>query len=383
VIAISMAAVFLKSGLKFSFVFSLILVFQALASQIFFSKDIETNQANLQSEGIGKPRYHRNIYLLGLDSMPGNDSYEKYFHASPPWEAEFERQEFRRIDNAHTGGGTSTSESYLNLMSLRAVDGNKKLLASVDREVLNRPLEIYQLVRKNGYKIQFMFHSPHLGVGSNQFLDYRYPLDGKSFLLCPFINPSLGFYLCNGKVTNTIERLLNGEIPSIEQLQDINDPSISAMMPVLLKRIEQITKDTSPWISITHLWEPGHTLGDYRHHDTKSQEDFRILFQRRSERAARDAQTVIEAIKKNDKNPVIIIYADHGPNLSRGWENEAKVRALFSAQEVLDDRQGIGFYVYPKIFCTERLKEGYLLPPLVADVFSCMDREYQSYPPSK
>lgn len=364
---------FFESGLKFAAFFSLFFVAQSLFN-------LSQVKGNPQAEDIRKPLQlkekqnyvHRNIYFLGLDSLPGDRYYERNFDERAVWSNLFIGEGFRKINNAFTGGATSTRNFYLNLFSFS--DQGHYFQS---RNLLNRPLRLYDLMKAEGYRSQFMFHSYWLGSGKNEYFDYNYPTNELSDTACPFLTPYVGFYLCHEKVARFIEGIYrwNSEGKEFSGSSIVATPvdlSIKNMMPVLMDRIKVAASDSVPWVSVFHLWEPGHTTTDYRHNIDTKKNEFKKIFRHRAINATNDAMKIISEIKKVDPNAVIIISGDHGPRLTEGWELDSSIRMLFSVSERLEDTQGIGFFIYPKDFCEDKIKDGYLSYFLFKDVFDCL-----------
>ena len=370
------ACLLMRRGTKFALIFACILLAQALAVQ-WYKKAFATNSQLLTTRVKSTPKTHRNIYLLGLDSMPGSSYYSKHFNSSPPWSDMLRHEGFRTISDAYSSQA-ATFETYYSMMSLNKTDKNATtevvLQSFFKQSFLNSLLPIYQKVDSEGYKIQFMFHSPYFGVGKHQNLDYYYPDKKNSEFFCPFSLETLGFYLCNIDFLYMLDRQINKGPLDNNKNSSLHGYSIARMLPTVYDRIRLIASDQTPWLSITHLWEPGHTLGEYLDYDPHEHASFQQTFQIRSEDAAQDAQKIITLIKSVDKHdPIIIIYGDHGPYLSRNWEVDAKVRERFNDNELFQDRHGVGLYVYPINFCENKIKNQYQLTNIISDVFDCIE----------
>ena len=372
------ACLLMHQGTKFALIFASILLAQPALVQLY--KITSTKDPQLLTTRVkSTPKSHRNVYLLGLDSMPGSSYYSKHFNSPPPWGEMLSHEGFRTISDAYSSQA-ATFETYYSMMSLNKTDKNATTEVVLPRfpkqTFLNTPLPIYQKVDNEGYKIQFMFHSPYFGVGKDQYLDYYYPDKTNSEFFCPFSFETLGFYLCNINFLYVLDRQMNKGQLDHDKNSHCHDYSIARMLPVLYDRIRSIASDHAPWLSITHLWEPGHTSGNYRDYDPNEHTSFLNTFQTRSKDAAVDAQKIVTLIKTVDKrDPIIIIYGDHGPYLSRNWEVDEKVRARFNENELFQDRHGVGLYVYPMNFCESKIKNQYQLTNIITDIFDCLENE--------
>jgi hypothetical protein len=373
-LAISILSIFHAKGLRFASLFSALLILFAL---INIQQESKRNAEAFQSHSLNdiKITSSRNIYFIGLDSLISDEQYSSIYKTPSPWHSLFLDLGFREVTNTITGEITGTRAFYLDLLSMESqsnanLRGIKRIITT--QEFLSQPLASYGLLRSNNYKIQFMFHNPYLGNGNNPYFDFSYPTSAEQITLCPFLNPRVGFYLCYPKFVNFIEHQLSRNQTHKNVATNSKDPNIDIMMPILLNRIELISKDSSPWISFTHLWEPGHTAPGYRQNDNTQRIAFQDVYNTRAKEAVKDAAKIIAQIKKYDANPIIIISGDHGPQLSQGWETEPSIRALFTEQERLIDTQRVGMYIYPQDFCQSKIKDGYRTPNLIRDIFQCL-----------
>lgn len=371
---IAFFSLFFDSGLKFAGFFSLFFLVQSIFNLSPMNVDSSAGKFRKAQQLIENKNYvSRNIYFLGLDSLPGDKFYEKNFGETAVWSNAFERDGFRKVNNAFTGGATSTRNFYLNLFSFS--DQGHYFQS---RNLLNRPLKLYDSLKKEGYRSQFMFHSYWLGSGKNDFFDFNYPTNELSDTACPFLTPYIGFYLCHEKVVRFVERVYkwnyrNKEFLNSEMDATPVDVSIQNMMPVLMGRVRVAASDKVPWVSIFHLWEPGHTTTDYRHNNDTKRNEFKNFFRNRARKATDDAMYIVAEIKKVDPSSIIIISGDHGPRLSEGWELDSSIKNLFSNSERLEDTQGVGLFVYPEDFCRDKIKDGYVSHYLFRDIFECLN----------
>lgn len=354
-----------RSGLNFAILFSLIIIAQPILNNATKSELKINYEYNFSLSNIEK----RNIYFIGLDALPSEDYYQKHFEEQPFWKNKFENIGFRKINNASTGGAISTRQFYINLFSLKKIEYSLNNL-----DILNRPLQLHSLIKSLNYRSQFMFHNYLLGSGKNNFFNYNYPVDEKDSNLCPFATPTVGFYLCQEKVSVFFYTLLQGKFPTISNLKSNKDPSINEMMPILLNRIKISATDSVPWVSIFHLWEPGHTSPDYRHNNLRKKSEFQKFFREKSMEATQDALKIIAQIEKYDPNAIIIISGDHGPHLSQGWDYDPFIKNIFSEEERFTDIQGIGLYIYPSDFCSNKIHDGYNSTKLFNDIFKCLNK---------
>jgi hypothetical protein len=369
--AIASLAIFHPNGLKFASLFSVLLV---LLSLVNIQQENNRNEAAFKNylsheKSAITPR---NIYFIGLDSLVSDEQYSSIYKTPSPWHSLLLDLGFRNVTNAMTAGATGTRAYYLDLLSMQSQTNANQKSVITTHEFLNQPLASYGLLKGNDYKIQFMFHNPYLGNGNNRYFDFSYPTNKDKRTLCPFLHAYVGFYLCYPKFVTYIENQLSQNKTQKNVEINSKDPSIDAMIPILLKRIELISKDPTPWISFTHIWEPGHTVTDYRHNNESHRIAFQEIYKARAKEAVKDAAKIIAQIKKYDANPIIIISGDHGPQLSQGWETEPSIRALFTEQERLIDTQGVGMYIYPQDFCQSKIKDGYRTPNLIRDIFQCL-----------
>jgi hypothetical protein len=80
---------------------------------------------------------------------------------------------------------------------------------------------------------------------------------------------------------------------------------------------------------------------------------------------------IVGHIRKHDPDAIMLIFGDHGALLTRGME-EGESNAVYTAEDVVLDRYGVTFAVFPADFCRDRFRAGYALANIMVDVVQCM-----------
>ena len=298
----------------------------------------------------------RNIYMISFDSVVSPKSLRTFYGQTDAKHFDSLRSAgFNVLDSAFSGGD-KTRSSFYNLMKL---DENPRLvLGFYSTRSLNPS---YVLFEKTGYKVQFMFNSNYLGSNSNT-LDYFYP-EEKTVTLCDFIDQTYGIIACNTQVLFGIVPKYFGEIfLSPEQY-----------FAKILERIKVInTNDTldERWVTIAHIWYPGHAPLDYVYTDLAGKEQYIEKMFNAYPKLDEMIQQVVSTIKEVDDDPIIFIYSDHGAWLTKGLDY-GEENSMYSKDEIYLEKTGIIFSVYPADFCDTKFIEGYNTKFLINDMLEC------------
>ena len=87
------------------------------------------------------------------------------------------------------------------------------------------------------------------------------------------------------------------------------------------------------------------------------------------------ARRLVESIRSRDRDPVIVIFGDHGPWLTRG----ARPGDVFDGKPLTDatidlDRRGILLGVYPRDFCVDAITRLPDSARLFSVMLDCLER---------
>ena len=339
-----------RSGFLFVKVFSVALLIQAVwttpSDRIQPSANVEEAVRAFSSAALEK----RDVYLLGFDSLVDRRGFSRYFESEAPWDQYLSSEGFRTVDGVQSPG-ENTKATYTRILDLSETPNHH-------RSIYTTPYAVFELAKSLHYRTQFLFHNNHFGRGVSPYWDYHYP--SSSIGVCPFVPRTFGLYLCRDVIEESVERVL--------QIDD----DLMTFASELKDRIRVAGSDDDRWLTIAHTWTPNHTDDDYRHSDKTARDAFRADYRAGAARAVGYMRQFITTIKKHDPAAVIVVFGDHGPWLSRGWEVDTDVKALFTEHEMQSDRRDVTFYVYPDDFCRGTIGDGYQMHTVVRDAFDCL-----------
>ncbi len=349
----------IRFSVLFGTMFLLISVVQY--ASLFFIAKAEKPKAPLSMENyeylyaLKNFTNKRNIYMISYDSVVSPESLRKFYGLTKTGHFDYlQSAGFRILDSAFSGGG-NTRMSFHSMMRLKET---QELIQTPNFFSTRQLNPAYTLFGKLDYKVQFLFHTQYMGSNTNT-LDYFFP-EEKFITLCDFIHRSYGYFACDPNILFKIAYNSLGKNITIEDF-----------FKKVLERISAInTSKDEPWITIAHIWYPGHAPRSLSYKDLsgKEKEIHRILQSYpRLEEMIRETVATIHAA---DDDPVIFIYSDHGAWLTNGlWYGEEN--PIYSAEEIYLEKNGIMFAVYPHDFCAERFIEGYNTANLMSDMLDC------------
>ncbi len=300
----------------------------------------------------------RNVYLLGFDALISQPAYERLFRRDRklPWLDVLRGQDFRVIEDA-VSAGTDTRASFKAMLEMGQPVEVKRVETFFSGATFN---PTYDLFRNNGYKVQFMFKSNYLGgAGVSRTIDFLYPTEALG--MCEFLPPKYGLIACRPGVIGFVKKTFDA------------DASAEEMEAILKDRIVDIGRSGQRWLSVTHFFTPAHTpgLGRYHYGDEGARKRFMLEYERNAGSAVMLMKEIVGHIRKHDPDAIMLIFGDHGALLTRGME-EGESNAVYTAEDVVLDRYGVTFAVFPADFCRDRFRAGYALANIMVDVVQCM-----------
>ncbi|WP_408598200.1 hypothetical protein [Limnohabitans sp.] len=292
---------------------------------------LSENVSVISNEYIVPQNYRRNIYVIGIDGMVSKKAMKTIFSKTSSEAYEFlEENGFMLYDINSPGDQTLTT--YGNLLSSRE-NTNPRVVRGLMNGVIPSPF--YERMKLAGYNRQFFNDSDYFGVDAGKlesFLPSSY-----TFSVCNYLDNRWGYYACR------LPKLFDEKNSDLITLEDkinfyINNVKI---------------KPNEKWVTINHIWFPGHTIGDYnganyddfnqfRNYYLDSQQQLKVVFSK-----------IISHILLHDNNPVIIFMGDHGSYALRS--NSKFVFDGYEPSEMPDllsvDARSALLAVYPKDFC--------------------------------
>ena len=98
---LSFVSLFFNSGYKFSVLFCSFLIFQAAIFGLKSHHEVLSDSVESISNNYKNDLENgRNIYFIGLDSLPSEEYYSKKFHSDPVWVELLKSNNFRQIKGA-------------------------------------------------------------------------------------------------------------------------------------------------------------------------------------------------------------------------------------------------------------------------------------------
>lgn len=331
---LSLIIFYLKNSKKLIvfFLFLTISVTIKILSNFHIKKKLEVKK--VEGNNLIKKAHLKNIFIIGIDGMVSNKFYTTHYSHRYATKELLDSLGFNCKDINSTG--ISTLETYASLINY-----NKVLISKNYRKVFNYSKSPFYLDSKSkGYKLQFNFNSNYFGGNSNQIYDSYYPNEFKPFGFISYTNEKWGWYSI--KLINTILR------------HNLNQNNLKEQSEMISKQILDLNLNKEKWISISHLWFPGHTIGDYNANDINDYFKFKRYYIESQIKLKKFIKKMTIDILNKDKNAVIIFLGDHGSFLYKGaTENTLINKKHLSNEMLISDKKEILFAVYPFNFLNE------------------------------
>ena len=276
-----------------------------------------------------------NIFFISFDSLAAPALLEKYLDIE---NTEFHRlfeSEFRVFRNFFADG-FSTKRSFHFLLALddAIVDEesrrNREQLSPAG--ALENPL--YRILRRNGYRITFMYSDTYFGNFKGDHVD--------EYIVADF-----------STVCGKLDREIRGiSFYGLCYIQSVGKPAHKSEVhfDAAVRRLRERTRE--PQFVWAHVYAPGHVWSDFEYRDAAQFETFRFYHRRRIDGyTARVLKGVMREIEENHSDYILFVFGDHGARLS---EN---VRLDDNPTFVLQDRFGVAGGVRPRSKCAAEFDE--------------------------
>jgi hypothetical protein len=325
---LSLIISYFKNSKKLIVFFSILTI--SITIKILSNFNIKKKLAD-KNDGINKfikKKGLKNIFIIGIDGMVSNKFYTTHYSKKYPTKELLETLGFYCTDINSTG--ISTLETYAGLINY-----NKVLISKNYRKVFNSSKSAFYLDSKSkGYKLQFNFNSNYFGGNSNQVYDSFYPNILKPFGFIGYTNERWGWYSIK-----LIKSILT---------HNLNDNNLKEQSEMILNQISHLNLISDNWISISHLWYPGHTIGDYNANDFNDYSNFKSYYIESQPKLKEFIKKITISILQKDKNAVIIFWGDHGSYLYKGaLENTFIHNKLINNEMLISDKREILLAVFP------------------------------------
>lgn len=166
-----------------------------------------------------------------------------------------------------------------------------------------RPSPLFEIFKENGYRVVVSYEREYFGPKGAYIDEFLIP--GKNEGQCVFVLPwhyfqSAGF--CH------IRRLFAG--PEAPQ-------NFSAHLRMLLPVLRRQTQAAQPTLNFIYINSPGHTELNYHYTNPQQQRQFREQIIGRSKQTARYMKSIVDAVRGQDPEAIVLLVADHGAAMSR------------------------------------------------------------------
>ena len=276
-----------------------------------------------------------NIFFISFDSLAPRVLLEKYLDIE---NTEFHRlfeSEFRVFRNFFSHGDyTSRSFHYLLALDESIADQSRRTgrLLSVTGAV-EKPL--YRILRRNGYRITFMYSDTYFGGSKGEHVD--------EYIVADFST------IC-GKLDRQIRGISFYGLCYIYDLLGKPASGTRAHLDAVARRLRQKTGE--PQFVWAHIYAPGHVGTDFEYTDASQFERFGSAYRRSLDgRSAHILEDVIREIEENHSDYVLFVFGDHGPLLSRNAPLDD------NPTFALQDRFGVAGGVRPRDKCAAEFDE--------------------------
>lgn len=324
-------------GLKFSIIFLFLLLGLSLAGNVqirLSQQEIDTHESRT-STAASHPQ--RSVYIIGIDSLVSRQARLQLFGQEQSeaysW---LDQNGFDLYDRVSPGDQTLTTFGSL-------LAGTPNVHPRTVRRLFNGSQEshLYAFLTDSGYKRQFFFENDYFGVDEGYIEDFK-PID-HSWNFCKFMDDRWGFYFCR-----TLNRFLE---PTKNTPIDIED------------RVQFYTdnvriQSNSSWFSISHIWYPGHTIGDYDGSNKRQREEFINYYTGADKNLVVIFSRVLNFIRQKDPMAVVVFMGDHGAHLLRSSEQFELPGYSSGDMESLKslDNRCVLWAISPKGFCSEQVQ---------------------------
>lgn len=334
-----------KKYFKFMVAFSIIFVFVSVLNGLH--NEYQNTNSNYQAKDniIDNIDANHNIYILVFDSFVSEKAIKEIYNLNNlPWERYFKESGFRLIRDS-VSAGDNTFTSFGTLYNFGNYNSTLSMLGANN--------SVYNFFGKNGYFISLLSDSGYFGVSPAPNLDFLYP---KSNLesLCTF---SPRYFLLNICSFFAVENaLLDGSVDH------------NSLIEAFDNHLKERDK-TKKWLTTVYTWYPGHRLSESVSNDIADNK-WSSQFVSKSFTTVDIIDGFLFSIFKNDPNPIIIIFGDHGSWSFRAHKNEVPHKIPTRLIDL--DTYGVSFAVYPYFFCKEKFSNDYNLNHLFRDIISCL-----------
>jgi len=324
---------------RFTVIFSCVFLTAALYQGLYHQGYL--NNVN----PIGKEyKAKRNIYIIGIDGMISSKIFLKYYKQESVATKKLKEKGFSTFDIE--SAGKSTLDTYSSLISYSSSDD---IPPRKWREIISdKKSKFYQDLDSLGYKKQFTYANNYFGQDPNKVYDDYFPRNVNVMGFCNYVDNRWGWRICS-LYNYTNEKELN------------TDP-----FNIFYKRANRIFNKKDKWLSIFHIWFPGHTKNNFNAGKESEFNNFKNYYLNSQKKLSKDFEKITDFILKNDPDAVIVFLGDHGSFLLRGLEPGDFKQSIGQLKDIdfKFDNTDVLLAVYPKKI-GERVKSKTQRPSLL------------------
>lgn len=224
---------------------------------------------------------------------------------------------------------------------------SRKMRWLFDTGMVTGPL--YEIFRRNDYKIQLIFPTSSPGPTSESRIDY-YGVSNETGLCDTEYGDYALLGYCMPAILKLRQRLLGGsKRPDLSHAEHAEQ---------VYNRIDVASKSPDKWLTLAYIWRPKHTPMSFSIYKRGNLKKYISEF-----KAWRDPETadiiymLMRKILELDPDSVAVFLGDHGTWVSRGLEFVAPERRPISPKELFQERHAVAAAVYPKDFCFDEFEK--------------------------
>ncbi|MCH9844626.1 MAG: hypothetical protein K0U39_03880 [Alphaproteobacteria bacterium] len=275
-----------------------------------------------------------NIYLLSFDSMMPQNVVQKLLDLQPSELPEYfnilQQNNAVMVPNAFTYLPT-TYGAFSSLLALdiewyRSLYGQN---LNYGGEMITgaRWTPTYDVFDHNGYDLQMIFGSDFFRSPlrfKDKKVDYWYKTSGEGF--CSHID--LAYSLWGYCIIKSVFAKYINANNNIDNIYH--------------DRFQAAAESEKPTFTLSYTYSPGHTGASHNGNDLEQVNQYKEKFSSNSIKAAKSLQSYIDIIRADDKDGIIIIFADHGAKITRGIDaDNIPADSPYSKADIIQDGHAV------------------------------------------
>lgn len=313
-----------KKTIIFFFVLSLVSLFNIFLPY-FFKRQAPKNDLSLRN--ISNKENSKNFFFIGIDGMVSSEVYFSHFSSYNPAYVLLDSIGYSTYDIYSAGFGTL--ETYAKLISYKNNIHTRESLKFFNF----KKSSFYLDLKGMGLKSQFNFYTNYFGGDPNNIYDSFYPKISKPFSFVLYTDERWGWYSAF----------------FIKNFFPFEFDKYSNQFEMIHDRINSIDLNKNKWVSISHLWFPGHTLGNYNFETKNDYFEFKEYYKSTHKDLSSFFKNITNSILERDPNAVIVFFGDHGAYFLKGAEPGSDLHGfVVNDLNILKDKKDVFLAFFPK-----------------------------------